>query len=135
MSTGGTLSVGCGCGVGCRSGIIDSDKDRPLIISGYTPANMGTWMGYQPDPIFLNHCERTRNAIVGGLLSPEGPSDGRWCTGPADVKALLTGENLYMAQNRSRRLGEAVGEQSEKLRVAAEEKRKAEAESDKAKSS
>ena len=58
MSTGGTLSVGCGCGVGCRSGIIDSDKDRPLIISGYTPANMGTWMGYQPDPIFLNRCER-----------------------------------------------------------------------------
>ena len=59
----------------------------------------------------------------------------RWCTGPADVKALLTGENLYMAQNRSRRLGEAVGEQSEALRAAAEDKRKAEAESDKAKSS
>ena len=74
-------------------------------------------------------------AIVSGLLSSEGDSDGRWCTGPADVKALLTGENLYMAQNRSRRLGEAVGEQSEKLRAAAEEKRKAEAESDKAKSS
>ena len=135
MSTGGMLSVWCGCGVGCRSGIIDSDKDRPLIISGYTPANMGTWMGYQPDPIFLNHCERTRNAIVAGLLSSEGDSDGRWRTGPADVKALLTGENLYMAQNRSRRLGEAVGEQSEALRVAAEEKRKAEAASDKAKSS
>ena len=124
-----------GCGVGCRSGIIDSDKDRPLIISGYTPANMGTWMGYQPDPIFLNHCELHRNAIESGLLSSEGDSDGRWCTGPADVKALLTGENLYMAQNRSRRLGEAVGEQSESLRAAAEEKRKAEAESDKAKSS
>ena len=61
MSTGGKLSVGCGCGVGCSSGIIDSDKDRPLIISGYTPANMGTWMGYQPDPIFLNHCELHRN--------------------------------------------------------------------------
>jgi hypothetical protein len=38
------------------SGIIDSDKDRLLMISGYTPANMGTWMGYQPDPIFLRHC-------------------------------------------------------------------------------
>ena len=123
-------------GVRCSSGIIDSDKDRPLIISGYTPANMGTWMGYQPDPIFLNHCElHPPIAIVFGLHSSEGQSDGRWCTGPADVKALFTGENLYMAQNRSRRLGEAVGEQSEQLRAAAEEKRKAEAESDKAKSS
>ena len=70
-----------------------------------------------------------------GCVLPKVPSDGRWRTGPADVKALLTGENLYMAQNRSRRLGEAVGEQSEALRVAAEEKRKAEAASDKAKSS
>jgi hypothetical protein len=57
------------------SGIIQSDKDRPLIISGFSPANMGTWMGYQPDPIFLEKC-------------------------PAEVKALFSGENLYMAQVR-----------------------------------
>ena len=117
-------------------------------------------MGYQPDPIFLQRC-------------------------PAEVKALLSGENLYMAkvrsvcnspchcetgasglqfcravrqpstrhhplhrklrgwrgafpsrpQIRSRRLGEAVGEQSDRLRKEAEAKAKADAEASKSKSS
>ena len=68
--TGGILSAWFGCGVGCRSGIIDSDKDRPLIISGYTPANMGTWMGYQPDPIFLNRCKLNRMLSYLGCILP-----------------------------------------------------------------
>ena len=103
-------------------------------------------MGYQPDPIFLQKC-------------------------PTEVKALFSGENLYMAQVRltaniashyqprnqiaivaaclwlrgcvhnmapqvrSRRLGEAVGEQSDNLRREAEAKAEAEAQASKSKSS
>lgn len=67
------------------------------MISGFTPANMGTWMGYQPDPIFMQHC-------------------------PPEVKALMTGEQLYTAQLRSRRLGEALGARSEELEAARAER-------------
>ena len=66
--------------------------------------------GYQPDPIFLNKC-------------------------PTEVKALFSGENLYMAQVKSRALGEEVGEQSEALRAAAAAKERAEEEATESKSS
>ena len=56
-------------------------------------------MGYSPDPIFLEQC-------------------------PADVKALFTGERLYAGRRMARRLGEAVGAQSDALAKAAAEKAK-----------
>jgi hypothetical protein len=44
-----------------------------LISSLLVALAAGTWMGYSPDPIFLQKC-------------------------PTEVKALFSGENLYMAQ-------------------------------------
>ena len=70
------------------SGVIESGKDRLLLISGFSPTTMGTWMGYQPDPGFVAQC-------------------------PRDVRQLLTGQQLYMGKPRSRRLGEEVGAQAQ----------------------
>jgi ectoine hydroxylase-related dioxygenase (phytanoyl-CoA dioxygenase family) len=63
------------------SGIIRSDKDRLLILGGYTPMMFQTWNGYDPHPEFaasLSDAHRT----------------------------LLTGDAKYGWQRRTRSLGE-----------------------------
>ena len=62
------------------SGIIKSDRDRVLIIGGYTPTMFQTWNGYEPDLDFA------------GELSEE-------------HRALLTGEIKYGWQRKVRDLG------------------------------
>ncbi len=63
------------------SGIIRSDRDRVLIIGGYTPTMFQTWHGYEPDPEFS-----------AGL--------------PEEHRALLTGEGRYGWQRRARSLAD-----------------------------
>lgn len=67
------------------SGIIRSDRDRVLIIGGYTPTMFQTWHGYEPDPGF-----------AAGL--------------PEEHRALLTGEGRYGWQRRARSLADPMAE-------------------------
>lgn len=49
------------------SGIIRSDKDRALIIGGYTPPMFQAWQGYDPDPEFLSRVDpKYRSFLDGG---------------------------------------------------------------------
>ena len=61
------------------SGIIRSQRDRVLILGGYTPTMFQAWNGYDPDPEF-----------VAGL--------------PAERAALLTGGTKYGWQRKLRDL-------------------------------
>ena len=61
------------------SGIIHSQRDRVLILGGYTPTMFQAWNGYDPDPEF-----------VAGL--------------PAERAALLTGGAKYGWQRKTRDL-------------------------------
>ena len=61
-------------------GIIRSDRDRVLIIGGYTPTMFQTWRGYEPNAAF-----------VAGLSDQH--------------RALLTGEIRYKWHERTRELG------------------------------
>ena len=64
------------------SGIIRSDRDRVLIIGGYTPTMFQTWNGYEPDAAF-----------AAGLND--------------EHRALITGDAKYGWQRQTRRLGDA----------------------------
>jgi ectoine hydroxylase-related dioxygenase (phytanoyl-CoA dioxygenase family) len=65
------------------SGIINSDRDRVLIIGGYTPTMFQPWNGYEPDPEFA-----------------KGLSD--------EHRALITGDAKFGWQRQTRRLGDAA---------------------------
>jgi hypothetical protein len=68
------------------SGIIRSDRDRALIIGGYTPTMFQTWNGYDPDPDFVASLDD-------------------------EHRTLLTGESKYGWQRRARDLATpAAGE-------------------------
>lgn len=74
------------------SGIIRSDRDRVLIIGGYTPTMFQTWNGYDPDPDFAQSL-------------------------PEQQRALITGEAKYGWQRRSRALGEPARALAETTRA------------------
>ena len=63
------------------AGIIESDKDRLLILGGYMPTMFQAWNGYDPDPDFLK------------TLSDE-------------HRILLTGEHKFNWQRRARELSQ-----------------------------
>jgi len=65
------------------SGIIKSDRDRVLIIGGYTPTMFQTWNGYEPDMEF-----------AAGLSE--------------EHRALLTGDRKYNWEPQARDLGDAA---------------------------
>lgn len=48
------------------SGIIRSDKDRLLIIGGYTPNMFQAWTGYDPDPEFLSQVDPKYRSFLDG---------------------------------------------------------------------
>lgn len=48
------------------SGIIRSDKDRVLILGGYTPTMFQTWNGYDPDPDFVQSLSDEHRALLTG---------------------------------------------------------------------
>ncbi len=62
------------------SGIIKSDRDRVLVLGGYTPTMFQTWHGYEPDPEFARQL-------------------------PEEQRALLTGERKYDWERKVRALG------------------------------
>lgn len=66
------------------SGIIESDKDRLLILGGYMPTMFQAWNGYDPDPDFVK-------------------------TVSDEHRALLTGEEKFKWLRNPRALGEAAG--------------------------
>lgn len=48
------------------AGIIRSDRDRVLIIAGYTPTMFAPWKGYDPDPRFIDEApEHLRPLLTG----------------------------------------------------------------------
>ena len=61
------------------SGIIRSDRDRLLILGGYTPTMFQTWNGYEPDPDFAQ-------------------------AAPEEFRPLLTGSAKYGWERKLRRL-------------------------------
>ncbi len=65
------------------SGVIKSNRERVLIIGGYTPTMFQTWVGYDPDMDF-----------VAGLSE--------------EHRALLTGDRKYGWERRARNLGDAA---------------------------
>ncbi|NKB66417.1 MAG: hypothetical protein GKR89_05110 [Candidatus Latescibacteria bacterium] len=67
------------------SGIIRSDKDRLLILGGYTPTMFQTWNGYEPDPDFAQ-------------------------TAPEQFRPLLTGSAKYGWERKARRLETTASE-------------------------
>ncbi len=48
------------------SGIIESDKDRVLVIAGYTPTMFQTWNGYEPDDEFARGLPEEEQALLTG---------------------------------------------------------------------
>eukprot|EP01050_Picozoa_sp_SAG11_P030380 SAG11_NODE_8967_length_958_cov_1.123399_1_plen_163_part_10 len=84
------------------SGIISSDKDRVLVIAGYTPSFMQTHMGCDPDPALLHQLAtqgeddeeaRRQHALLSGSdkygwQANRGGPDARY--GPRH--AMLSGE-------------------------------------------
>ncbi|MBI4552593.1 MAG: phytanoyl-CoA dioxygenase family protein [Candidatus Latescibacteria bacterium] len=48
------------------SGIIRSNKDRVLIIAGYTPTMFQAWNGYDPDPVFVEDIAEDHRALLTG---------------------------------------------------------------------
>jgi hypothetical protein len=62
------------------SGIIESDRDRVLILGGYTPPMFQAWNGYEADPVFAD-------------------------TVPEGERSLLTGSDKYGWQRKARELG------------------------------
>lgn len=67
------------------AGIIRSEKDRLLILGGYMPTMFQAWMGYDPDPDFVE------------TLSEE-------------HRALLTGEAKFRWPRKTRRLGQRASD-------------------------
>ena len=67
------------------SGIIRSDKDRLLIIGGYTPSMFQAWRGYDHDPDFAQAQDEA-------------------------TRSLLTGDQKYHWERRLRRLADPVAE-------------------------
>ena len=61
------------------AGIIRSNRDRVLILGGYTPTMFQTWNGYEPDPDFAQ-------------------------TAPEEFQPLLTGKARYGWERKLRRL-------------------------------
>ena len=62
------------------AGIIRSDRDRLLILGGYMPTMFQAWMGYEPDPEFVQ-------------------------TLPDEHRQLLTGEQKFHWPRQPRQLG------------------------------
>ena len=67
------------------AGIIRSDRDRVLILGGYTPSMFQTWNGYEPDPDFARAApEEFRPLLTGSarygwerkLRTLEAPTEG-----------------------------------------------------------
>ena len=48
------------------SGIIESDKDRVLIIAGYCPTMFQTWNGYEPEESFVRTLPEEHRALLTG---------------------------------------------------------------------
>ncbi len=48
------------------SGIIQSNRDRVLIIGGYTPTMFQTWKGYEPDPEFVQSAPEEFQPLLTG---------------------------------------------------------------------
>ncbi|MEE2708756.1 MAG: phytanoyl-CoA dioxygenase family protein [Gemmatimonadota bacterium] len=48
------------------SGIIESEKDRVLIIAGYTPTMFQAWNGYDPDDAFTEEIAEEHRALLTG---------------------------------------------------------------------
>ena len=65
------------------SGVIESDRDRVLILGGYTPPMFQAWSGYEADPEFAE-------------------------TLPEAERQMLTGGEKYGWQRRARELGAAA---------------------------
>ena len=65
------------------AGIIHSEQDRSLILSGYLPIMFQAWNGYDPDPEFLK------------TLSDE-------------HRTLLTGEQKFNWQRKARDLSQTM---------------------------
>ena len=63
------------------AGIIRSDRDRLLILGGYMPTMFQAWMGYEPDPDFVQ-------------------------TLPDEHRQLLTGEQKFHWPRQPRQLGD-----------------------------
>ena len=63
------------------AGIIRSDRDRLLILGGYMPTMFQAWMGYEPDPDFVQ-------------------------TLPDEHRQLLTGEQKFHRPRQPRQLGD-----------------------------
>lgn len=63
------------------AGIIRSDRDRLLILGGYMPTMFQAWMGYEPDPDFVQ-------------------------TLPYEHRQLLTGEQKFHWPRQPRQLGD-----------------------------
>ena len=63
------------------AGIIRSDCDRLLILGGYMPTMFQAWMGYEPDPDFVQ-------------------------TLPDEHRQLLTGEQKFHWPRQPRQLGD-----------------------------
>ncbi|MCX5662971.1 MAG: phytanoyl-CoA dioxygenase family protein [Planctomycetota bacterium] len=67
------------------SGIIKSDKDRVLIIGGYTPPMFQAWEGYDVDPAFV-------------------------AAAPDEMRPLLSGSKRYSWHQRQRKLSDPAQE-------------------------
>ena len=48
------------------SGIIESDRERVLIIGGYTPTMFQTWKGYEPDAEFAQDMPPDKRSLLTG---------------------------------------------------------------------
>lgn len=60
------------------AGIIKSTKDRLLILSGYMPTMFQAWMGYDPDPDFVQTLAAEHRALITGEQKfhwPRNPRD------------------------------------------------------------
>jgi len=61
------------------AGIIESDKDRLLILGGYMPTMFQAWMGYDPDPDFAETVSEEHRALL------TGEAKFRWPRNPRDL--------------------------------------------------
>lgn len=61
------------------AGIIKSDKDRLLLLGGYMPTMFQAWMGYDPDPDFLETISDEHRALLSG------EAKFRWPRNPRDL--------------------------------------------------
>ena len=69
------------------AGIIETGRDRVLILGGYTPTMFQSWNGYDHDPDFVETLSDEHRALLTGNAKFHWPRQSRTLGQPAAIPA------------------------------------------------